>query len=146
MNIFLPDRRVKALLVMLLLLIPAGTRGQVVINEVLADNQAALLNEGIYPDWIELHNTSTVAVDLSDWSLSQSTATPRQYIFPAGTSIPGSGYVLVYCDLLTNAPGLHANFRLGRSGENVSLYGPPSGGWYSAGQRRFWAAGFGRIG
>ena len=128
MNIFLPDRLVRASLVTLVLLIPAVARTQVVINEVLADNQTTLLNEGIYPDWIELHNTSTVAVDLSDWSLSQSTATPRQYIFPAGTSIPGSGYLLVYCDLLTNAPGLHANFRLGRSGENVSLYGPPSAG------------------
>jgi len=44
MKIFLPER-VKALLVMVVLLIPAATRTQVVINA-----GAGLLNEGIYPD------------------------------------------------------------------------------------------------
>jgi len=49
MKIFLPER-VKALLVMVVLLIPAAARTQVVINAVLVGNQTALLNEGIYPD------------------------------------------------------------------------------------------------
>ena len=127
MNAFLSDRLKAALpLLVLALILPTMARGQVVINEVMADNQSTLLNEGIYPDWIELHNTSTVDVNLSDWSLTQTLTSPRLYIFPAGTVIPASGYLLIYCDQLTNAPGLHANFRLSRSGETVGLYGPPS--------------------
>jgi len=128
MNIFRHTLLKTALLLALALTQPAVVRGQVVINEVMADNQSALLNEGVYPDWIELHNTFGAAVDLSDWSLSQTPTSPRLYIFPAGTVIPAFGHLLVYCDQLTNASGLHTSFRLNRAGEIISLYGAPSSG------------------
>ena len=99
---------------------------QIVINEIMANNQAAVLNQGIYPDWVELHNRGTNAVDISDWSLSHTTANPREFIFPLGTVIPASGYLIVWCDQLTNAPGLHANFNLNRATDDVLLYAAPS--------------------
>src|SRR5688572_12820858 len=103
-------------------------RSQVVINEVMANNQAAVPNQGIFPDWVELRNLGTNAVDISDWSLSHTTTNPRELVFPASTVIPAGSYLIVWCDQLTNAPGLHANFNLNRAADDVLLYSAPSSG------------------
>src|SRR4026207_1160519 len=71
---------------------------QVVINEVMASNATAVQNEGIFPDWVELFNTSASAVNISDWSLSDSMVTPRKFVFPSGTVIGGRSYLIVWCD------------------------------------------------
>src|SRR5687768_12632839 len=101
-RVFAPGR---ALLLILLLCCAARASAQVVINEVMASNETAVENEGIYPDWVELFNSGTSAVDISNWSLSDSVSTPRKFIFPAGTVIPGRGYLVVWCDGLTTSPG-----------------------------------------
>src|SRR5881397_902069 len=90
MKLVLPASTAKALAILLTLFaaLSLPLRAQVFINEVMADNQSALLNEGIYPDWVELYNPTTNPVDLSDWSMSDSISTPRKYIFRAGTTIP----------------------------------------------------------
>jgi hypothetical protein len=98
-------------------------RAQVVINEVMANNNTAVLNEGIYPDWVELYNPTTAAVDLSDWSISDSIVEPRKFIFPAGTFIQPGEYLMVWCDNLTNAPGLHTGFNFSATVDDVSIYG-----------------------
>src|SRR5688572_31461775 len=36
---------------------------------------------------------------------------PRKYVFPNGTTIPAGGYLVVYADDATSAPGLHAGDR-----------------------------------
>src|SRR5687768_17977906 len=95
-----------------LLIAAASTASaQVVINEVMASNALAVQNEGIYPDWVELFNTGASPVNISDWSLSDSAATPRKFVFPANTTIPGRGYLIVWCDGLTTASGFHASDR-----------------------------------
>lgn len=96
-------------------------RSEVVINELMADNATAVSNAGTYPDWVELHNRGGNAVDLSNWSLSDGT-NPRKYVFPAGTTIPAGGYLVVWCDSATNLPGLHTGFALSKTGETVSLF------------------------
>ncbi|MEX2186258.1 MAG: lamin tail domain-containing protein [Pirellulales bacterium] len=65
--------------------------GSVVINEVLANTTAAT------GDWIELHNTTTGAIDIGGWWLSDDTSSLQQakYQIPAGT-ILGSGEYLVF--------------------------------------------------
>jgi len=57
------------------------TKSQVVINEALASNSS--YTSPIYdiePDWIELYNNGTSAVDLGGMSLSISATNPRQTI------------------------------------------------------------------
>jgi len=90
-------------------------------NEVMADNAGAIPNGGSYPDWLELYNTGSAPVPLGNWSLSNS-GNSRKYVFPSSVSIPAQGYLLVWCDTDTNAPGLHAGFTLGRKGESLFLY------------------------
>ena len=104
----------------------------VVINELMAsntkgftDSQVALnpdLIGGENDDWIELHNVSDYAVNLSRMYLSDNQNNPRKWQFPDGTQIAPGGYLIVWADEDGNAEsGLHANFKLSKNGETVML-------------------------
>ena len=95
--------------------------GGVLINEVMALNSSVLTNGGTTPDWIELVNQGTNGVSLGGWSLSND-GDARRYVFPGGVTIGAGGYLVVYCDTQTNAPGLHTEFALSGQGEHVFLY------------------------
>ena len=95
--------------------------GSVLINEVMALNASALINGGTYPDWVELVNTGTSPVSLAGWSLSDD-GNPGKFVFPGGTDIPAGGFLVVFCDTQTNAPGLHTGFALSGQGERVFLF------------------------
>src|SRR5688572_6727628 len=100
-------------------LVPA--QAQVVINEVMASNDSAVQNEGIFPDWVELYNTSTSPVEISDWSLTDSVATRRKFVFPGGTFIGPRSFLIVWLDGLTNLP-FHASFTISGTTDDISLY------------------------
>jgi spore coat protein CotH len=95
----------------------------VVINEFMASNTSALPDpQGEYDDWIELHNVTSQAVDLTGRYLSDEPYHPRKWQFPAGTTIPANGYLLVWADEdTTDTPGLHASFKLSADGEEFYL-------------------------
>jgi hypothetical protein len=95
--------------------------GDVVLNEIMADNETAAQNGGDFPDWLELYNRSTNAVNIANWSLSDS-GNARKFVFPADTIIAAGGYLVVWCDTNNAAPGLYTGFALAKSGENVFLY------------------------
>ncbi len=94
---------------------PAGEpRADVAINEVMAFNETAVQDPdfGEYSPWVELLNTTDVAIDLADWSLSDDPAEPDKWHFPAlGSSIPAHGYLLVWLDG-QDSDHTHAGFRL----------------------------------
>ncbi|HKX61428.1 MAG TPA: lamin tail domain-containing protein, partial [Verrucomicrobiae bacterium] len=100
---------------------PPPPAGIVTINEVMAENISAVQNAGMYPDWVELRNSSGGAVNLAGWSLSDD-SNPRKFVFPAGTSIAAGGFLVVWCDTNSVAPGLHTQFALSRDGDSVFLY------------------------
>ncbi len=102
-----------------------ATNTPVVINEFMADNQTALVDpQGQFDDWIELRNLTDVEVDLTGHYLSDEPNNPRKWQFPVGTRIPAEGYLLVWADEDGNdAPGLHASFKLAKSGEEIFLTG-----------------------
>src|SRR5687768_15568779 len=97
------------------------------INEVLATN-TRIANGTTFPDIIELHNAGAAPVDLSAKSLTDDPALPQKYVFPNGTNIPAGGYLRVYADTATSAPGLHTNFSLDAEGDQVRLYDSPGNG------------------
>jgi hypothetical protein len=112
--------------------VPGGTPGRlpamllnptVRLNELMAHNRTAVPHAGSYPDWVELYNAGTTAVDLGGWSLTDN-GDPRQFVFPPGTMIQAGGYLVVWCDSDFAAPGLHAGFALSRTGESVFFYDP----------------------
>jgi PKD repeat protein len=90
----------------------------IVINELLAhsDNEAA--------DWIELHNTSASAIDISGWYLSDDALALQKYEFPEGSIVPAQGFLVVSEHLDFNSAGNPAAlipFALSEGGEEVFL-------------------------
>lgn len=105
----------------------SGLRAEPIISEFMAANTATLADEdGMYADWIELHNPDPVAVNLAGWYLSDSASNRTKWQFPAVTLQPG-GYLVVFASNKnrTNAgAALHTNFALGASGEYLGLIQP----------------------
>ena len=78
-----------------------------------------------YADWIEVLNTGAAAVDLSNYSLTDTTSNPAKYVFPAGTSLAAGAALVVVADNRTAPAGAswrHALFNLSAGGEYVGLY------------------------
>ena len=92
----------------------------VVFNEVMYHAKPGQTNL----QWIELQNVMRVDVDISNWRLDAGV----NYTFPAGTIIPGGGFVVVAKNIqtFTNATGLTTAFgpftnNLANGGEHLVL-------------------------
>ncbi|MBE0638514.1 MAG: lamin tail domain-containing protein [Bacteroidales bacterium] len=98
---------------------------QVVVNELMSDNISSVQDpDGEYDDWIEFYNNSTESFDLSGFYLSDKANELNGWPFPAGTTIEGLGYLIVWCDNDLAQTGLHADFSLSKDGEDVFLTSP----------------------
>ena len=106
------------------------TGPSVVINELMADNDNTFADsQGDYDDWLELHNLTDNAVLLTGMYLSDKEDEPTKWEFPENTEIPANGYLVVWLDEDEDAPeGLHANFKLSKNGETVTLVGTDAQG------------------
>jgi len=108
--------------------VPAIT-GDLVLNEIAARNRGSVPNGAQTPDWIELFNSSNQTLDLSGMGLSDDMLVPNRYVFPPNTRIAAQGYLTVWCDSQTNAPGLHTGFGLNDRGQTVALFAPSANGF-----------------
>ena len=91
----------------------------VVINEFMASNDNWVADEdGQFDDWIEFYNTSSSAVNVGGYFLSDDPLDLYKWNFPSGTSIAGNDYLVVWIDDTTQA-GLHTNFKLTSAGETI---------------------------
>ena len=98
--------------------------GTIVISELLANSAGGV------PDWIELHNTSDLAVDVSGWFLSDEADALAKYEIAQGTVIAAQGYLILSDDRHFNNeadPGCHEPFGLSRNGETVYLHSGADG-------------------
>jgi hypothetical protein len=93
--------------------------GSIVINEVLTHTDAT------GGDWIELHNTTGVPINIGGWFLSDSSDDLKKYQIASGTSIPAGGYIVFTQDANFGAtatdPGKLTGFGLSELGEEVFL-------------------------
>ncbi len=67
---------------------------QVVVNEFSTANYSQW-NIGDLQDWIELYNTGAAPADISGFWLSDDATNPQKWEFPAGSTIPAGGYMVV---------------------------------------------------
>jgi hypothetical protein len=98
------------------------------VNEVLASNKTVLSNGGQFPDLIELYNHGDNVVDLSGMSITDTTGTPRKFVFPAGTTIAPGAYLVLYADSKSVSGQIHTGFSLKNDGEGVYLYNTTGAG------------------
>ena len=102
-------------------MLPRVATGDLVLNELLADNEAALADEvGEFDDWLELYNRGVAPIDLGDFFLSDDPSDPWAFALPAQSLGPGER-LLVWCDNDEEQGPLHAPFRLSKDGESVVL-------------------------
>jgi hypothetical protein len=101
--------------------IPPGAAG-VLINEVLANNATLEETDGSKPDWVEIFNPSTNAVDLADMSLTDNAATPRRWVFPSGSLLPAVGFLRVRFDGDAPMSSTNTGFGLKANGGAVFLF------------------------
>jgi hypothetical protein len=103
--------------------ITTASNSPVVLNEFMASNTGTLADpQGEFDDWIELRNVTDSPVNLTGRYLSDEPNNPRKWQFPAGTTIPANGYLLVWADEdTTETVGLHASFKLSASNDEIYL-------------------------
>lgn len=104
----------------------APLRAAVVLNEVMANNTAAVANGTGFPDYVELLNLSNQPEPIGGWSLTDDPLLPRKFVFPDLTLPPG-GRLIVWCAVQATGTGLYAGFGLGAAGDRVQLYGVQGG-------------------
>jgi hypothetical protein len=107
---------------------PLAAADSVIITEFCSDNRNGLLDEdGSREDWIEVFNAGTNAVNLFNWSLTDSASSLNKWRFPA-TNIAAGQYIVVFASNKDRAvPGarLHTNFKLDPvPGEYLALVRP----------------------
>ena len=103
--------------------IPVATIGQVVINEFMAKNTSGTANEsGVYADWIELYNTTSIGLNLTGLYLTDNFTNPTKFAFPSNSLIQPNSYMIIWCDDgVSTSTYIHANFKLAESGEQIML-------------------------
>lgn len=107
--------------------IALSTSGQssesIVINEFLADNKNSTPDpSGEHDDWVELYNNGTKAVKLTGKYLTDDPLQLNKWKFTKDSLSLKPGEVLVvWCDDQETQPGIHANFKLSKSGEYIAI-------------------------
>ncbi len=105
----------------------SGVHAGPVISELMAAYAHTLADkDGAYPDWIELYNPDSNAVDLTGWYLTDSTENKTKWQFPA-VSISAGGYLVIFAsgkDRRDPHTQLHTNFNLKAGGEYLGLIKP----------------------
>ena len=95
-----------------------------VISEVMTANSTAVADDkGEFNDWIEIFNSTSQPMDISNVGLSDR-SDRILFLFPAIT-LPAGGRVVVFAsDTNAAEPGssLHAKFKLSSAGETIYLY------------------------
>lgn len=100
----------------------AAEESDLVINEFMASNDSTQADpDGEYDDWIELYNNGSSSIDLSGFYLSDDSTELLKWAFPEGTTIDANGYLIIWADDEDGQTGLHANFKLSASGEDIFL-------------------------
>ncbi len=80
-------------------------------------------------DWVELHNTTATAINLSGWTLQDADPMSALFVFPAAASLPANGYAVVYRDIIRFGsihPGVGntfgpMGFTFGKGGDTITL-------------------------
>jgi len=103
------------------LLVINVSANNVVINEFLADNDTTQADpHGEYDDWIELYNNTDSIINLTNYYLTDDSTDLTQWVFP-DTFIDANNYLIIWADDDSGQIGLHANFKLSKSGEEIYL-------------------------
>ena len=99
----------------------AFTKGDLVINELMASNKTSQSDdENEFDDWVELYNTSETPIALLGLFLSDDLSDLNKWALP-DMFIQPDDYLIVWADSETSQSGVHSNFKLNATGEQLFL-------------------------
>lgn len=100
--------------------VPANT---IVLNEFLADNAGIAADpSGDFDDYVELYNPTTQPILLTGKYLTDNSTQLKKWRFTQpNVVLPAKSHVVIWCDEQGSQPGLHASFKLSKSGEYLAL-------------------------
>jgi hypothetical protein len=102
-----------------------GLKSQPFIAEFMSSGNRAIADEdGDYPDWIEIHNPATNAVNLNGWFLTDNATNLAKWRLPSVNVAARSNIVIFASGKDRTSPRLHANFSLDADGEFLALVQP----------------------
>lgn len=102
------------------LLFPFVLFPSVFINEMMVKNVSSHVNENFnFEGWVELYNSGTEPVDLSNYFFSESSSDPTMWQFEGDMTIAPNGYAVFYFDELDTLN--HASFKLDSDGGKLYL-------------------------
>lgn len=99
-----------------------ATYGRLVLNEILAANDALYEREGAFPDGLELYYDGPTAISLAGMSISDDPQEPEKFMFGAGVTMHPGDYLVVWGDGDSGNSGMELGFGLGAAGDAVYLY------------------------
>jgi hypothetical protein len=99
------------------------------INEFMAsnDNDSNIADpNGDFDDWVEIYNSGSAPIDLAGMYLTDNLGNPTKWQIPAGypaqTTVPADGFVVIWADEEPEEGPLHATFKLSAGGEDIGLF------------------------
>ncbi|MBI2839996.1 MAG: CotH kinase family protein [Acidobacteria bacterium] len=101
-----------------------GLAGVLRINELMAENAHTLEDPddpGEYPDWIELHNSGTKAIDLKGLWLTDDLLAPTKHRIDTSVIVPAKGFVVLFADRDSEQGGKHLGLSLSASGDGIAV-------------------------
>lgn len=102
---------------------PASLAGTLFINEWMARNQNTIDdNSGQSDDWVEIYNSSDIAIDLGDYYLTDAATTPTKWQIPKSNIVGPHDFILFWCDDDEEQGLTHASFNLNGDGEQLGLF------------------------
>lgn len=104
---------------------PTQGTGQLLINEIMADNEDTYEDPqepGAHEDWFEVFNPGTTAVDMSGMYLTDNLNNKTKWKVPNGVTIPARGYLVFIADNETAQGNLHTSWQLSGDGEAVGIF------------------------
>jgi len=102
------------------------------INELMAENDATIADtegQGGFPDWIEIYNAGTSAVDLGGMYLTDNLENPTKWRIPDDVVVAAGGYLLFWADNDEEQGSTHAGFKLDAAGETIGLFDTAENGY-----------------
>jgi len=97
------------------------------VNEVMASLGHWCGESDLVSGWVELFNPTPTDIDLADASLTEDLILPRRFVFPPGSVVPATGFLVVTCAQAAPGPG-QTGFPLRSNGGVVYLFDTPAHG------------------
>lgn len=94
-----------------------------VINEFLSSNDTILADEaGEFDDWLELYNYGDTLINFEGLYMTDDSAAPTKWALPADQGLAPGEYLVIWCDGQPEQGALHADVKLNKGGDLISIY------------------------